>query len=314
MEENRVLLSICIPTYNRAAVLKSVLEKYVSNAEVDESVEIVVSDNASTDETERICREAAKSLPNLKYHRNAENIRDLNFETVISLASGQYIKLINDWMYFDEKALRKVKNRIKEHLIDRTPIFFSNHWLFTKFRDCATIECHSLDEYVSAISSYVTSNNLFGVWKEQWQQVENKGRYSSYKLLQVDWTFQIVSKFNHCIVYNDELISLAPVSLGPRGGYNWFQIHVDNYYRIMQPYINSGKISKKVYKQDRIYLLKHFKYELFQTFIYKINKYWQYETKGTFKILWKYYRYDFFFYCFMIKLPFHTGYIKSSHV
>jgi abequosyltransferase len=50
----RPLLSICIPTYNRSQYLKQALETYVSNAAFDDEVEIVISDNASTDNTEKM--------------------------------------------------------------------------------------------------------------------------------------------------------------------------------------------------------------------------------------------------------------------
>ena len=42
------LLSICIPTFNRASYLKQALDAYVNNTSLNEDVEIVISDNAST--------------------------------------------------------------------------------------------------------------------------------------------------------------------------------------------------------------------------------------------------------------------------
>ncbi len=311
MEANEILLSICIPTYNRCKILASVLEQYVSNAEFDESVEIVISDNASTDDTQQVCQEFARSCPNIRYYRNEENIRDLNFERVISLASGQYIKLINDWLYFDEASLRKVKERVREHLEDRTPLFFSNNWLFTSYQTQDVIACEGLNGYVSAVSTYVTSNNVFGVWREQWPLIQDRGRYRSYMLLQEDWTYQLVSKMGKCIVYNDEVFTVASVPLGSRGGYNWFKVHLDNYYRIMQPYIDRGEVTRDVLRQDKHYLLRHFKHELFDTFVYKTHKNWNYETDGTLRILLKYYWDDLYFYRFMLALPFHFSCIKE---
>ena len=44
------LLSICIPTYNRAQFLDVSLRELISQAsEISDSIEIVISDNASTD-------------------------------------------------------------------------------------------------------------------------------------------------------------------------------------------------------------------------------------------------------------------------
>ena len=46
---NRPLLSICIPTYQRVALLKELLESLLPVNELTFAVELVVSDNASTD-------------------------------------------------------------------------------------------------------------------------------------------------------------------------------------------------------------------------------------------------------------------------
>ena len=56
------LLSICIPTYNRADKLKQTLESIVSQPEfIDfDEFEIVISDNGSKDGTKEICEELKK--------------------------------------------------------------------------------------------------------------------------------------------------------------------------------------------------------------------------------------------------------------
>jgi abequosyltransferase len=69
-----VLLSICIPTYNRAQYLKyniDILISQIKRAEPDQ-VEICVSDNASTDHTEELVRDYVKLYPNIpiRYNKN----------------------------------------------------------------------------------------------------------------------------------------------------------------------------------------------------------------------------------------------------
>ena len=51
------LLSICIPTYNRRDFLETCLRSVVEELErhPDTSIEVVVSDNASTDGTRELC-------------------------------------------------------------------------------------------------------------------------------------------------------------------------------------------------------------------------------------------------------------------
>jgi glycosyltransferase involved in cell wall biosynthesis len=67
-----IKLSICIPTYNREAYLRNALE-HCGTYNFSFPYEIVISDNASTDNTTQIVEEfIAKGLP-IHYHRRAVN-------------------------------------------------------------------------------------------------------------------------------------------------------------------------------------------------------------------------------------------------
>ncbi len=88
-----IKLSICIPTYNRAAFLGEALDSVISQA--TDEVEIVVSDNASTDNTEALVREYQARFPRIRYHRNPENLgADRNFLKVVELGEGEYCWLL----------------------------------------------------------------------------------------------------------------------------------------------------------------------------------------------------------------------------
>ena len=63
-------LSICIPTYNRAFHLNNCLHSIISNkSRFAIDFEICVSDNCSTDETEKVVRRAQQSI-DIKYNKN----------------------------------------------------------------------------------------------------------------------------------------------------------------------------------------------------------------------------------------------------
>lgn len=70
------LLTIAIPTYNRAEKLEVLLEQLTADTAYDPTrVEIVVSDNASTDHTAQVVARFA----DIRYHRNETNIGYGNF-------------------------------------------------------------------------------------------------------------------------------------------------------------------------------------------------------------------------------------------
>ena len=113
---------------------------------------------------------------------------------------------------------------------------------------------------------------------------------------------QIVLRNEGCIIYDKECMKYSPVERKIWGGYNWFEIHLNNYYTIMRPYIMKGAITRKTYIRDKHYLLKHFRPEFRYSLFYNYNKKWQFETKGTWAFLWKYYKYDPYIIVFLFQL------------
>ena len=70
MSDKRPILSICIPTYNRAETLKKNVISILNYPSQD--LEVVVSDNCSTDETIKILNEINDDR--LSVHSNSKNI------------------------------------------------------------------------------------------------------------------------------------------------------------------------------------------------------------------------------------------------
>lgn len=301
MEINRPLLSICIPTYNRADSLSDNLECLTHLNGFDDEIEVIISDNCSPDNTQEVGLDFASRYTNIKYYRNVTNIHDENFPSCLDKASGYYIKLLNDNVTINNDGLDYLKSKVKENLNDRVPIFFTNNFISTKYKGYDKIICSSFDDYLGAISIYVTAISCFGAWREQWDEIINRTRYSKLLLNQVDWSFQLMDKHKKCVIYNKHYYSGH--SKGKRSGYNWFQVHLDNYYTIMKPYIDRGSISAKAFNIDKHNFLRKYKKELCFIYGYKWDKNWQYDTKDTFSIFWKYYKHDLIFYIYILSFP-----------
>lgn len=106
-----IRLSICIPTYNRAAFLGQALDSIIAQA--TDEVEIVISDNASTDDTEALVRDYQARFPRLRYHRNPENLgADRNFLKVVEIAQGEYGWLLGSDDALAEGAVATVLSRL----------------------------------------------------------------------------------------------------------------------------------------------------------------------------------------------------------
>lgn len=87
-------LSIVIPTYNRAEILRECLTNI---REVTVDCEVVVIDNASPDATAAVVAECAKIDPRIRYERNTTNIGIVkNFQRAFAEARGEYVSMTGD--------------------------------------------------------------------------------------------------------------------------------------------------------------------------------------------------------------------------
>lgn len=102
-----VALSICVPTYNRADTLVTLIESVYADGH--ESVEVVVSDNASTDGTEAAISAIQARFPRVRYHRNETNLGiDRNFLMAASLATGRHSVLMGSDDAFPAGAIDRI--------------------------------------------------------------------------------------------------------------------------------------------------------------------------------------------------------------
>jgi glycosyltransferase involved in cell wall biosynthesis len=100
--------TIAIPTYNRSGFLRRSIASALAQSYSD--VEVLVSDNASTDDTESVCRSFGDRV---RYHRNGENIGIWrNFVRVAELADGEYFS----WLQDDDLVHRDYARRAVEAL------------------------------------------------------------------------------------------------------------------------------------------------------------------------------------------------------
>ncbi len=87
------LVTIAIPTYNRADFLKQALESAVK--QTYQNIEIIVSDNCSTDDTEIVAKRF--NDPRIRYFKQSKNIgANPNWNFCLKYAKGVYFLLLQD--------------------------------------------------------------------------------------------------------------------------------------------------------------------------------------------------------------------------
>ena len=110
-----VLFTIAIPTFNRAKYLKKNLEQLKSELSLIQKdfVEIIVSDNCSTDNTKDVVEDMIDSGLQIRYICNETNIGwGLNFLQCFDLAKGKYVLLLGDDDLLFDGALKIIIDKL----------------------------------------------------------------------------------------------------------------------------------------------------------------------------------------------------------
>ncbi|MER7500838.1 glycosyltransferase family A protein [Nonomuraea pusilla] len=95
MARTDTLVSVGLPVHNGADRVEKVILSVL--AQDHPAVELVICDNASTDDTEEICRALAAGDDRIVYHRQPYNIGQIpNFTDALHRASGEFYRWAGD--------------------------------------------------------------------------------------------------------------------------------------------------------------------------------------------------------------------------
>jgi glycosyltransferase involved in cell wall biosynthesis len=107
-------VTVAVPTYNRAAGLRAAVESV--KAQVFRSWELIICDNASTDETRQVAEELCRSDPRIRYYRHSENLGPTaNFVHGLRLAEGRFFMWLADDDWIDANYISSCVSFLEEH-------------------------------------------------------------------------------------------------------------------------------------------------------------------------------------------------------
>jgi glycosyltransferase involved in cell wall biosynthesis len=140
---SEILLTIGIPTYNGERYLAETINSCISQIKnIDlRSIEIIISDNASTDSTGDISKKIVEAYPDLvKYYRNEINIGfDKNVIEIFKKGNGKYVHVLGDDDFYCENRLDeiltflKINNNLSIILLNIIYLNITNNNLFGEF-------------------------------------------------------------------------------------------------------------------------------------------------------------------------------------
>lgn len=290
---NYPILSICIPTYNRATYLDETIKSIISQKRFFETndVEIVISDNCSQDETETIVKKYIDIFADkIRYYRNTVNIKDVNFEKVLRYGNGMFLKLNNDTLNHKDNTLDLMIDVINKNINSKTIIFFSNG---KSGKNLSSFRCNDLNSFVKAVSYWSTWIACFGIWKDDLEAIKGFSRYSNLQLVQTDVLLRLISSGR--AVYVDNSVMFNSVTPSSKGGYNIFKTFGIDYLSLYDEYLNSCTLKKKTYRKEKYKLFRYFLLGFYDKLVLNSSSF-TFDTSNAYTNLLYNYRFNLYFY------------------
>lgn len=108
------LVSICVPTRNRAASLRESLKSIC--AQDYSPIEILISDNCSQDDTKQVCRELMRLDPRIRYVRHERNIGlHGNHNFCMAESRGEFVCIFHDHDVRDARIVSEYVSFLEQH-------------------------------------------------------------------------------------------------------------------------------------------------------------------------------------------------------
>ncbi len=238
------ILSLCIPTWNRSTFLRCSLERLLPQVkEINvEELEIIVSDNASDDDTPEVVSEFINRGIPITYNRNKENLgADGNFLKCIQMACAKYVFLLGDDDVFLPGALSKIITILKSGDYGLVHIH-----KYKKLREIEYKKYNDVNTFFGQISIWITfmSGNVF--LREAYDKIATPEKYMRTNLLQTPFYIQSGLLRKENLIINQVLFEYS-LDGESNGGYNFYHVFLRNYLNIWHEFVERGELEQKCY-------------------------------------------------------------------
>lgn len=140
------MISLCITTYQRTDLLFESFRQVINDYHISE---IVIVDDASTDEVYNTVAWYCKDIPKVKLHRNGHNIGCYrNKAKAVSLASNEWVVIFDSDNTITPDYVDIISGCSWSREMVYQPVFARPHFDFTKFSGLE-IHRHNVNQYAS---------------------------------------------------------------------------------------------------------------------------------------------------------------------
>lgn len=252
-DKKQPLLSICIPTWNRAKYLKQSLESIREQFWTlpKDTLELLVSDNCSTDSTAKIVDSFIQDGIPIRYNRNEKNIGgDGNFLKCMNLATGKYIFLLGDDDILLPGSIKYLLSVLEKEDWGVLHISLGKDDKHLGVYD-------SRNDFLKNIGFEITfmSSNIFR--RDAVPLVENPERYFKSFFMQIPFYIKSALSCEKNIIVNEPILNIG-LDGEANGGYNLYEVFVRSYLNIWYEFVETKEIPMSVYRYIRKDMLMNF--------------------------------------------------------
>ena len=243
-----ITLTIAIPTFNRANLLDKCLLLLAKDFTANQAVEIIVSNNASTDNTALIAKKHRESnFPELRYFENSTNLGpDLNIAQCFKEARGKYV-----WIFSDDDLLAPTYGSALFKLLEEGNwglVHLKSEWYSGDVVPSPQPEDLSYDVFVNNLKfleevnywvTFITGNI---VNKSLLLNSEVTYAFDGTYLIQLGWILPAMFAGQSNVLVNTKVLLCRADN---SGGYNFYKIFSVNFNNIIKQLIKGRVIDKE---------------------------------------------------------------------
>lgn len=213
---DRPLLTIAIPTYNRANYLRGLLSTIFDQLVAQPTVELIVSDNASSDETPAVIEEFEKRGLKLRYLRNEINIgADANFLQCFEQSTGKYLWLLGDDDIVVPGGFSKILSLIEAEdysLVYLSPYTFEHDYLAERQHDRFHRSAQTISNglpFIQKIGIMITFVSAFILNKDRYCSIERPPLHNfiGSNLLHIGWLLPVLGSGGTSLIVWEKLLA-----------------------------------------------------------------------------------------------------------
>ncbi len=282
MENNQILLSLCIPTNGIPEWVFPVLDSIYKQAKAFDEFEVIVTDNGKNEAFQSGIKEYQKKYPNLHY-KQTKALPFLNEIESYKQANGLFIKFINHRTLLVENGFDYLLNFVKKYKDEKPFVYFTNGKLNKKKQ----IVVNSFDKFVKELSIYSSWSTGMGFWKEDFDQLDLDVSHFNEMFPHTTILFSKPKKSSY-ILDDAFLLDEIEVDESKKGKYDVYYTFAVEYLGVLLDLQRKGLISISTFdsvRKDTLAFLANINY------VYHIRKkpssYILENDKEPFKIFYK---------------------------